>query len=109
MATVHGHTATRTSPGTAAVLPLPGGILLGAAAEAEYEESRLALVPGDRLLMYTDGLIERRDRSVEKALEQLLATVGAATPELGEHLDVLLTHARSDTDDDTCLIGIDVS
>lgn len=95
--------------GTAAALPLPGGILLGAAAEAEYEESRLALVPGDRLLMYTDGLIERRDRSVEKALEQLLATVGAATPELGEHLDILLTHARSDTDDDTCLIGIDVN
>ncbi|MFI0773357.1 SpoIIE family protein phosphatase [Streptomyces sp. NPDC021212] len=95
--------------GTAAVLPLPGGILLGAAAEAEYEESRLALAPGDRLLMYTDGLIERRDRSVEKALEQLLATVGAATPELGAHLDALLTHARSDTDDDTCLIGIDVN
>ncbi|WP_063726554.1 SpoIIE family protein phosphatase [Streptomyces sp. RTd22] len=94
--------------GTAAALPLPGGILLGAVAEAEYEERRLGLVPGDRLLMYTDGLIERRDRSVEKALEQLLATVGAATPELGEHLDVLLTHARSDTDDDTCLIGIDV-
>ncbi|WP_055558028.1 SpoIIE family protein phosphatase [Streptomyces sp. NBRC 110028] len=95
--------------GTAAALPLPGGILLGAVAEATYEERRLALVPGDRLLMYTDGLIERRDRSVEKALEQLLATVGAATRELGEHLDVLLTHARSDTDDDTCLIGIDVS
>ncbi|MFD7500075.1 PP2C family protein-serine/threonine phosphatase [Streptomyces sp. NPDC059850] len=93
---------------TAAALPLPGGILLGAVAEAEYEERRLSLVPGDRLLMYTDGLIERRDRSVEKSLEQLLATVGAATRGLGEHLDVLLTHARSDTDDDTCLIGIDV-
>jgi len=95
--------------GTAAALPLPGGILLGAVAEAQYEENLLGLVPGDRLLMYTDGLIERRDRSVDKALEQLLATVGAATPQLGEHLDVLLTHARSDTDDDTCLIGIDVS
>ncbi|MET8009198.1 SpoIIE family protein phosphatase [Streptomyces sp. NPDC005271] len=95
--------------GAAAALPLPGGILLGAVAEANYEESRLSLASGDRLLMYTDGLIERRDRSVEKSLEQLLHIAGAGAPVLGEHLDLLLTHARSDTDDDTCLIGIDVS
>ncbi|MES4905498.1 MULTISPECIES: SpoIIE family protein phosphatase [unclassified Streptomyces] len=95
--------------GTATALPLPGGILLGAVAEARYEEHRISLSSGDRLLMYTDGLIERRDTSVEKSLEQLLAIAGAATPELAEHLDLLLTHARSDTDDDTCLIGIDVS
>ncbi|MEU5609843.1 SpoIIE family protein phosphatase [Streptomyces sparsogenes] len=95
--------------GEATALPLPGGILLGAVAEARYEERRIDLSSGDRLLMYTDGLIERRDTSVEKSLEQLLAIAGAATPELGEHLDLLLTHARSDTDDDTCLIGIDVN
>jgi serine phosphatase RsbU (regulator of sigma subunit) len=85
------------------------GVVLGVVPDLHCEPDSGTLRKGDALLLYTDGLIERRDRSVEKALEQLLATVGAATPELGEHLDVLLTHARSDTDDDTCLIGIDVS
>ncbi|MGK5628739.1 SpoIIE family protein phosphatase [Streptomyces sp. URMC 123] len=92
--------------GVATALPLPPGILLGALAEAHYEERELPLRDGDRLLMYTDGLIERRDRSVERSLEQLLTAVGTPALDLDEHLDRLLTHSRSDTDDDTCLIGI---
>ncbi|GAA2507032.1 SpoIIE family protein phosphatase [Streptomyces thermolineatus] len=92
--------------GSTGALPLPGGILLGAVPDAEYEEEQLTLKSGDRLLMYTDGLVERRDRSVERSLEQLLAAAGAPVPDLEEQLDRLLTHSRSDTDDDTCLIGI---
>ncbi|WP_127354514.1 SpoIIE family protein phosphatase [Actinacidiphila soli] len=92
--------------GEAASLPLPRGILLGAIAETTYEEQRLTLASGDRLLMYTDGLVERRGISVERSLEQLLATAGGPLPGLDEQLDLLLTHSRSDTDDDTCLIGV---
>ncbi|CAM5659606.1 transcription antitermination regulator [Streptomyces spiroverticillatus] len=94
--------------GAAAALPMPPGILLGAVGEAPYTENDLVLEPGDRLLMYTDGLIERRDRTVQESLEQLLSLAGTAPPELEKHLDRLLTHSRSDTDDDTCLIGIEV-
>ena len=47
--------------------------------------------PGARLLMYTDGLVERRDRSfsagIDRAVE-LLATCGAGTPD--ELIDILL-------------------
>ncbi|MFV0131359.1 SpoIIE family protein phosphatase [Streptomyces sp. HMX112] len=95
--------------GKAASLPLPAGILLGAVGQAPYEERKVRLEPGDRLLMYTDGLIERRDRSVEQALEQLLSIAGAPAEELDGYLDRLLTHSRSDTDDDTCLVGVEVS
>ncbi|MDX6348408.1 MAG: hypothetical protein QOF84_3198 [Streptomyces sp.] len=96
--------------GEAASLPLPRGILLGAIAETTYEEHRLTLTSGDRLLMYTDGLVERRGISVERSLEQLLATAGGGPlPGLDEQLDLLLTHSRSDTDDDTCLIGVQLS
>ncbi|MFF8386487.1 SpoIIE family protein phosphatase [Streptomyces kanasensis] len=94
--------------GEASALPLPRGLLLGAVPDAEYEEHRLPLELGDRLFMYTDGLIERRDRSVEHSLQQLLPIAGQSTRDLGEHLDLLLTHSRSDTDDDTCLIGVQV-
>ncbi|GFH38053.1 SpoIIE family protein phosphatase [Streptomyces pacificus] len=92
----------------AVTLPMPGGLLLGALGDARYEESDLQLEPGDTLLMYTDGLVERRDTSVHDSLTQLLATAGGPSATLERLLDRMLTHSRSDTDDDTCLIGVRV-
>lgn len=93
----------------ASTLPLLGGMLLGAVAEAEYAEGEVLLSPGDTLMMYTDGLVERRDTAVQESLQHLLAAAGQPAPSLERRLDSLLTHSRSDTDDDTCLIGIRVS
>ncbi|GGM07165.1 transcription antitermination regulator [Streptomyces fumigatiscleroticus] len=92
----------------AAPLPLVRGMLLGAVPEAEYEEAEVQLAVEDTLLMYTDGLIERRDRSVEESLTQLLTTARHAPSTLDQQLDRLLTYSRSDTDDDTCIVGIRV-
>ncbi|MFJ3222488.1 SpoIIE family protein phosphatase [Streptomyces sp. NPDC086783] len=93
----------------ASPLPLLKGILLGAVPEAAFEESEVQLAVDDTLLMYTDGLIERRDRSVEESLKQLLTTARATAPSLDHQLDRLLTYSRSDTDDDTCIVGIRVA
>ncbi|HEX2315367.1 MAG TPA: SpoIIE family protein phosphatase [Thermomonospora sp.] len=90
----------------AETLPMVGGLLLGALAEADYEEAELRLDPGDTLLMYTDGLVERRDRSLQESLSQLVETARLATGTLDQRLDHLLTHSNADTDDDTCLIGV---
>lgn len=87
------------------VLTLPSGILLGAVAEARYAEETVLLEPGDTLLLYTDGLLERRDRTVKQSLEQLLRDAGPPTGDLEEDLDRLLTRSSSDTDDDTCVLG----
>nr|WP_229816353.1 SpoIIE family protein phosphatase [Streptomyces lucensis] len=92
----------------AATLPMLKGLLLGALPEAVYEETEVQLAAGDTLLMYTDGLIERRDRSVEESLSHLLDTARSAPRTLDQQLDRLLTHSRSDTDDDTCIVGIRV-
>ncbi|MEV7074717.1 SpoIIE family protein phosphatase [Streptomyces sp. NPDC093990] len=93
----------------AAPLPLVTGLLLGAVPEATYEEHEVQLAVDDTLLMYTDGLIERRDRSVEESLAQFLTVARAVPPTLDQQLDRLLTHSRSDTDDDTCIVGIRVA
>ncbi|MCG7206526.1 SpoIIE family protein phosphatase [Streptomyces arenae] len=89
-------------------LPLVQGLLLGAVPEAAYQEHEVQLAVDDTLLMYTDGLIERRDRSVEESLAQLLTAARAVPRTLEQRLDRLLTHSRSDTDDDTCIVGIRV-
>jgi serine phosphatase RsbU (regulator of sigma subunit)/PAS domain-containing protein len=90
----------------AITLPLTGGLLLGAIAEAGYEEERLTLETGDMLLMYTDGLIERRDRSLQESLDQLMALARDSGATLDKQLDRLLTYSNSDTDDDTCIVGV---
>jgi serine phosphatase RsbU (regulator of sigma subunit) len=87
-------------------LPLIKGILLGAVPEATFEEDEVQLEVHDTLLMYTDGLIERRDRSVEVSLRQLLSAARTTSGTLDQQLDRLLTYSRSDTDDDTCIVGI---
>ncbi|MEU3573845.1 SpoIIE family protein phosphatase [Kitasatospora sp. NPDC036755] len=101
--------------GRATTLPQLGGILLGAVDQAEYEEGELPLEPGDTLVMYTDGLIERRDESLQASLTSLTALVEqahrvAATGEAGlqDQLDHLLRYSSADTDDDTCLVGVAV-
>ncbi|MEU6776795.1 SpoIIE family protein phosphatase [Streptomyces sp. NPDC046759] len=92
----------------ASALPRLPGLLLGALPEAVYEEAEVRLAEGDTLLMYTDGLIERRDRSVDESLSHLLDTARSAPHTLDHQLDRLLTYSRSDTDDDTCIVGIRV-
>lgn len=63
----------------------------------------------DILLMYTDGLVERRDTAWHISVDHLIATVRTPADSLGELLDTLLTYSRSDTDDDTCLIGVQIT
>ncbi|MFE7440224.1 SpoIIE family protein phosphatase [Streptomyces chartreusis] len=95
--------------GEATPLPLVKGLLIGAVPEATYEEHEVQLAVDDTLLMYTDGLIERRDRSVEESLAQLLAAARTVPPTLDQQLDRLLTYSKSDTDDDTCIVGVRVA
>lgn len=96
----------RDSAGTE--LPMVKGPLLGAFPDAVYEEGRLQLRANDTLLLYTDGLIERRDHNLRHAQDRLLAIASRSAATLDHRLDDLLTHCNSDTDDDTCLIGVHV-
>ncbi|SEL18413.1 SpoIIE family protein phosphatase [Streptacidiphilus jiangxiensis] len=83
------------------------GILLGAIPDAAYAEQELTLPPDATLLLFTDGLIERKDSSGLDDLHAALRSASfPATGSLADQLDHLLAHSRSDTDDDTCLIGI---
>ncbi len=94
--------------GTAAELPLPGGVLLGMDPDASYEEATQSLPPGDTLLLFTDGLIERRGDSIVDVLKEFVATLGPHGQEMtaGAQADQILANAVSDTEDDACLVVV---
>jgi serine phosphatase RsbU (regulator of sigma subunit) len=92
--------------GKAEMLPLPGGVLLGLDPDAEYEEATLPMHGGDTLLLFTDGLIERRADSISDALREFTAAAVPAGPDVSAHADRILNHAVSDTGDDACLVAV---
>jgi serine phosphatase RsbU (regulator of sigma subunit) len=91
---------------SATPLPLPGGLLLGMDADAQYEEATTSLQPGDCLLLFTDGLIEQRGHSITDSLAALSTLAAPAEPTAAAQADRLLASAVSDTGDDACLVVV---
>jgi len=84
------------------------GLPLGAAPDTSYPQDVIELPVGTTLVMYTDGLIERRHQTIDDGLEQLRAAALEAPgdPErLLEHvLDTLVGSA--DRRDDIALLAV---
>jgi serine phosphatase RsbU (regulator of sigma subunit) len=89
----------------ATALRQPAGILLGAA-RSGYEASSLELFPGDQILLYSDGLIERRHRSLDEGLAALTTAAAGITGPEDMISAVLNTLGSTDTEDDTCLVAL---
>jgi serine phosphatase RsbU (regulator of sigma subunit) len=93
---------------SATELPSGQGLLLGADPDASYQEVSTALRPGDALLLFTDGLIERRDEAIDDAQAALLRHASRPVGSIADYADHLLRNAASDTGDDACLVAVRV-
>jgi PAS domain-containing protein len=91
---------------TATALPLPHGVLLGTDPDAAYEESTASLLLGDTVLLFTDGLIERRDVPIDKALEEFVRRTVRPEPSAADYVDDILARVTPDTGDDACLVAV---
>ena len=90
----------------ASQLAAPSGLLLGADPDASYTEASASLRAGDTLLLFTDGLIERRNEPIDQSLEALLRIAGRPVTDISGYADHLVGLASSDTDDDACLVAV---
>ncbi|MFB6893226.1 SpoIIE family protein phosphatase [Kitasatospora sp. NPDC056327] len=100
------------------VLALPGGstvlleggrsLPLGVRPGLPRPEAAVALPPGAILMLYTDGLVERRGvpltEGIESAARALHAGAGLPLDDLAEHLTVSLAPARGYGDDVALLL-----
>ncbi|GAA4968540.1 SpoIIE family protein phosphatase [Yinghuangia aomiensis] len=103
-----GHPAPllRHRDGTVEALDVPGGILLGVDAAADYPRAALTVPPGAIICLYTDGLTDRPGVDPDRSLAGLadrLSRAGTADPPLDELAETLIADA-SGTDDTTLLL-----
>lgn len=92
------------------------GMVMGVKREVAFEERSLALAPGDRLLLYTDGIVEARDEAGEfygvDQLVRFFASSRARTPQA--QVDLVLKELRGYTsgkplEDDCTLVAVQIT
>ncbi len=97
--------------GSAEYLQAGRGVPLACLGESEYPEATVQLDPGTTILLYTDGLTERRGQPIDAVLERL-RTVAAACA--ADELSVLLDGAvagvgEAAPSDDVALVAVRVT
>ncbi|MDX3537559.1 SpoIIE family protein phosphatase [Streptomyces sp. MB09-01] len=93
----------------AGFLDQPPGNLLGASYDSSYRQAVIELMPGDRLLFYTDGLVEEPGEDIGVGLERLAAsTLRLLREGRGGTLARTLAALCPGNRDDICVLDIHV-
>jgi PAS domain S-box-containing protein len=81
---------------------------LGALDDARFEETEATLAPGSTVVLYTDGLVERRGQSLEEGFDRLRAALSAGDLEPEELCEAILggtLGAATSSDDVTFVVA----
>ncbi len=97
----------RRADGTVEVIAGEPGLLLGAGG-GDRSPITVDFGPGDLLLAYTDGLVERRDEDIETGVHRLVAACGDAdeTDLFTWLADVVLAVRDTRRDDDVAVLAL---
>ncbi|MEU0443156.1 SpoIIE family protein phosphatase [Streptomyces sp. NPDC006186] len=96
----------RGPDGTAEAVEFEPGLLLGIDPRAGYPSHTLALPPGSVLALFTDGLVESPDRSLDTGIAGLARDLACGPVELPALADALTAPVRAagDRTDDVALL-----
>ncbi|WP_091366121.1 SpoIIE family protein phosphatase [Geodermatophilus telluris] len=82
------------------------GPALGLLDAVTYPQAELRLAAGDRLLLYSDGLVERRGRPLPEGLEAVREAVAAVAGEPQEVVDGVVAALDPAGGDDVTVVGL---
>jgi serine phosphatase RsbU (regulator of sigma subunit)/anti-sigma regulatory factor (Ser/Thr protein kinase) len=103
-----GHPPPLVIRATGGVERLGGGLSnpLGTSTATRYKQAECMLGEGDMLLLYTDGLVERRGESIDAGIDRLAAAV--PHPDAADAIceRVLRGLAREGPDDDVAILAL---
>jgi serine phosphatase RsbU (regulator of sigma subunit)/anti-sigma regulatory factor (Ser/Thr protein kinase) len=94
--------------GSAAFLTETSGSPLGSGGSWEYDQQRVTLAAGDTLILYTDGLIERRDRRLSDGERALIETAREAPDDAELRCRAIISELTEDVDvaDDVAVLVV---
>ncbi|TYC76273.1 SpoIIE family protein phosphatase [Streptomyces sp. CB01881] len=93
--------------GTAALAQGPAGTVLGADRATAYRDAELALRPGDTVLLWTDGLLNRREGGSGRPEPLLRAAEECGATALADCLDHIVAGLGGPNPaDDSCLLAV---
>jgi serine phosphatase RsbU (regulator of sigma subunit)/anti-sigma regulatory factor (Ser/Thr protein kinase) len=96
-----------TSAGEVRLLEGGRSLPVGAAPDAVYTEVELAIEPGSTLVLYTDGLVERRSEPIDVGIRRLADIVEHATGSVDEIADTVVKELEtSEHADDIALVVV---
>jgi phosphoserine phosphatase RsbU/P len=95
------------SPGRPAELAdIAPGLLIGAAPDVQRPVTTLEITPGTLLCFYTDGLIERRDQTIDDGLDRLCRAITAQPPDAACAVVMAALVGRQSASDDIALLMV---
>lgn len=99
----------RADTGEVIILSDTHGPVLGPLAETSFTGASVQISPGDILVMYTDGLVERRGTDIGAGIDRARSIISGWGPQtsLQEHCNALQeTMAPRPRNDDVCIIAV---
>lgn len=107
----HGHWAIRRADGRAEAPPTPDGFLIGIDANSEYRNATLLVEPGDRVIIFSDGIPEQQNSESEQygvdRVYELVAESPTAEEDVQRLLQAVMTWGNTtDLDDDTTIVSL---
>jgi serine phosphatase RsbU (regulator of sigma subunit) len=109
----HGHWAIRRANGQSEAPPTPDGFLIGIDANSEYRNATLLVEPGDRIIIFSDGIPEQQTSTGEQygvdRVYELVSASPSAEEDVNRLLDAVMQWAgSSQLDDDTTIVSLGI-